>query len=374
MFNAEDGYARARRKSVAKAHRELNLDGQRHWRTDEPGEAKGVSSPGRCVYAQNEAYLELCNPGWDLQWRAGIGNFFVVLPALVLIWMWYGMAVHPLLFHKVIIFYFVGDRIPGVLLWTGWLLLFPLALGCVFLLYGWFYGMGMRTSFFTYARGRVRFNRLTRKVYVLRPDYCGGNTVFEWAPLVALMSRVPADNPMASEVIGSLVLYQPPTDAQDPDAKGADAIFAGPSLHFPRAQTGGLWEYIRLYMEEGPTVDEIPAKASESFRQIPRYLPQEYTTFCGKPSGVQYTMEQKPGVMDVIFHMMSQVTCSWPRFPKEWHSDSGLGEPEDRPVQTGAVMTAMVYRAEGKLSPADEVEFLTHWGTAEALDEARGSS
>ena len=42
--------------------------------------------------------------------------------------------------------------------------------------------------------------------------------------------------------------------------------------------------------------------------------------------------------------MLSQMTCSWPRFPKEWHSDSGLGEPEDRPVQTGAVMTALVYR------------------------------
>jgi len=65
------------------------------------------------------------------------------------------------------------------------------------------------------------------------------------------------------------------------------------------------------------------------------------------------------------------MTCSWPRFPKEWQSDSGLGEPEDRPVQTGAVMTALVYRAEGRLSPEDDVEFLTHWGTEEALTEAK---
>jgi len=67
---------------------------------------------------------------------------------------------------------------------------------------------------------------------------------------------------------------------------------------------------------------------------------------------------------------MSQVTCSWPAFPKEWQSDSGVGEPEDKPVQAGAVMTALVYRAQGKLSKADEIEFLQHWGTAEAMQEA----
>ncbi len=75
--------------------------------------------------------------------------------------------------------------------------------------------------------------------------------------------------------------------------------------------------------------------------------------------------------METTFHMLSQITCSWPRFPKEWNSDSGLGEPEDKPVQTGAVMTALVYRSEGKLSLDDEVELLTHWGTKEALDEAK---
>ena len=124
-------------------------------------------------------------------------------------------------------------------------------------------------------------------------------------------------------------------------------------------------------MQEGPSVDDIPANAPASFRSIPRYLPQNYTTFCGKPSGPQYTLEQRPDFIQTLCHMMAQMTCSWPRFPKEWQSDSGRGEPEDRPVQTGAVMTAMVYRDEGKLSPEDEVEFLTHWGDEDALAKAR---
>ena len=103
---------------------------------------------------------------------------------------------------------------------------------------------------------------------------------------------------------------------------------------------------------------------------IPERIEQQHTTYCGKPSPNQYRLEQRPGVMETMYHMLSQVTCSWPAFPKEWQSDSGIGEPEEKPVQTGAVMTALVHRAQGKLSKADEIEFLQRWGTAEAVQEA----
>ena len=120
-------------------------------------------------------------------------------------------------------------------------------------------------------------------------------------------------------------------------------------------------------MEEGPTVDYIPEKTPSNYKKFPRYLPALYTTYCGAPSRLQYQLEQRPGFMETTCHMLSQMTCRWPRFPKAWASDGGLGEPEDSPVQTGAVMTAMVYRAEGKLSQEDEVEFLSHWGTDVSL-------
>jgi len=165
MFNAEYGYARMRRKSKEKAHRELNVDQQQHWRTTERGKARTAYLPQRSAYAQNQAYLELCNPGWDMQWRAGFGNLGVVLPALFIIWMWYGFAVHPIFFDQVFMVVRPSMNAAG---WGdfvfGWLFFFPVALGSLLLLYGWFYGMGMRTSFFTFARGRVRFNRITRKV------------------------------------------------------------------------------------------------------------------------------------------------------------------------------------------------------------------
>jgi hypothetical protein len=370
MFNAENGYARQQRKSAEKGRKELNLNGQREWKVDEPSNAEGIDIPGRCVFAQNEAYLELCNPGWDVQWRTVLGTLIVLPFASLIIWMWYGFAVHPLLFGHI---FEVVRPAEGAAEWGdyvfGWGFFSPLALGVSFLLYGWFCGMGARTNYFTYARGRVRFNRLTRKVYVLRPGYCGGNKVFDWDRLVALPSRVPEGHPMASEIIGSLALYQAPLL---PDGSDEDAIFVGPSLTLnPAAQALRLWEYIRLYMQEGPTTDHIPANVTSQYRQIPRYVPLAYFTFCGLPSMGQYEFEHGPGLTRVLLHTLSQMTCTWARFPREWNSDSGLGEPEHLPVQTGAAMTAFVYRARGCLSRDEEIELLKHYGTAEAVAEAQ---
>ncbi|AXV83784.1 hypothetical protein CJO92_19655 (plasmid) [Ralstonia solanacearum] len=371
MFAREYLYACAKSRSHIKGRVHLNVDGQRKWAINAPCDAEGVGLPGRCVYAQNAAYLELCNPGWDMQWRAGVGNFFIVIPALLIIWWWFGFAVYPL-FSDEIIFFFRSvpfESGDGVLIWLGWILIFPLAIGSGFLLLAWFHLMGIRTAFFTFARGRIRFNRLTRKVYVLRPVSCGGNVILEWSRLVALL-KPEAEGAMRRQTIQAVALYHPPVDSSDGQSAGEDAIFVGPTLLFRDLQAAGLWEYIRRYMEEGPTVDQIPPSAPSDYKQIPRYLPQEYTTFCGKPTRHQYVLEQRPGFMEATCHMISQMTCTWPQFPKEWQSDSGLGEPEDRPVQTGAVMTALVYRAQGKLSAEDNIEFLRNWGTKEALAEA----
>jgi hypothetical protein len=367
MFVRENSYWLAWRRTPQKGRAHINLEGQKHWPAQRSG-ARGIAMPGRAAYAQNDAYLELCNPGWDLQWRAGMGNLFVLLPALVLIWMWYGLAVHPLLFDQIIFFFVVSDRVSSTDLWLGWFLLFPLALASAFMIFAWFHYMGMRTCFFTYARGRIRFNRLTRKVYVLRPDYCGGNVVLNWERMVALFEPE-GTSAGAKQTIKALALYHPPFDPNDPSAQGEDCVFVGPGLPGPQ-DAAYLWEYIRQYMEVGPSVDHVPADASATYKGIARYLHPDYTTYCGKPDARQYGLEQKPGFMETGFHMMSQATCSWPTFPKEWKSDSGVGEPEDRPVQAGAVMTALVYRAQGKLSKADEIEFLQHWGTAEAQQEA----
>lgn len=375
MFVIEDNWLRVIRKSRAKALESFNVNGQRQWKVDESSAAEGVDIPGRSIYAQNDSYLEMCNPGWKEQRDLMLGLLLLVPFALLVIWMWYGFAIHPLLFKRLIMFWtsfpYDANDGDGIVLWMGWLVGFPLAAGAAFLLVGAFYYMGARTLFFTYVRGRVRFNRITRKVYVLRPGYCGGNQVFDWDRLVALCDLSAGGRKSTLKV---LALYHPPFDPNDQPlkgpARGEDCIFVGDALPSYEAALP-LWEYIRRYMQEGPTVDDIPPNASAHYKKIARYVPTDYGTYCGKPDGSQYKLEVQPGFLETTCHMLSQVTCSWPKFPKEWHSDSGLGEPEDRPVQTGAAMTALVYRAYGKLSKADEVEFLRHWGTAEALAEAQ---
>jgi hypothetical protein len=246
-----------------------------------------------------------------------------------------------------------------------WLLCFPLALGAALLLYLHFGLNGVHTAFFTYARGRIRFNRQTRKVYVLRPRWCGGNAVLDWDRLRAIVDMDGYDLLTRKNIAPgkklpyyALILYHPPFDPGDPGAKGEDALFVGPSLASGDS-AAPLWEYIRRYMEDGPGHNGVPSRA-----------PLAGSTLCGIPDSRQRELED-PFASGGFFYRLSVDTCSWPRFPKEWHSDSGLGEPEDRPVQTGAVMTALVYRAQGKLSSQDDVEFLTHWGTKEALAEAK---
>lgn len=83
--------------------------------------------------------------------------------------------------------------------YLGWFLLFPMALCCVYMLHLLFYGQGGITAWFGMLRGRIRFNRLTRKVYVLRLDSCGGNAVFDWDRLVCLI------NPKAKNPFNDLV-------------------------------------------------------------------------------------------------------------------------------------------------------------------------
>lgn len=372
MFVVEYDFKKRLQKSLEKARGAVYLNGQRQWKTDEASEAEGVDLPFRSVFAQNDTYLELCNPDWDKQWNAGMGFFVVIGFFLSIIWIWYGFAIHPLITENVIVFFpwWIAEGVGNKYWVIGWLIAFPFAVASAVMIYGWLFGMCMVTGSFTYLRGRIRFNRQTRKVYVLRPSYCGGNTVYDWDRLRALMYREPPGEPTVWRLLGILTLYCPASDPDDPKVKGEDAIFVGPTLGYTPGRTARFWEYIRRYMEVGPTVDYIPPNAPSDYKEIPRYLPALYTTYCGKPSALQYGLEQKPGFMETGFHMLSQMTCTWPRFPKEWGSDGGLGEPEDRPVQTGAVMTAMVYRAEGKLSPEDEAEFLRRWGAEVGHPEA----
>ncbi|MDK3022099.1 hypothetical protein QO239_05695 [Cupriavidus taiwanensis] len=373
MFTWEYEFSRIRRRSLDEARAHINLEGQKQWGVKEVGAAPGVLLQGRSVFAQNDRYLELCNPGWEQQGMVMAGVVSAFFSALI-IWFWYGVSVHPLLFNK-FIFFFVTREYTGrgdqLMIWFGWTLFLLLAIGSAFLIYLLFVRAGVRTAFFSPIRGRIRFNRATRMVYVLRPHYCGGNAAFEWDRLVALLKPYPARIERVADRRGfPLALFHPPFKHDDPLAEGEDVIFVGPtSLAGAPEYVAGRWEYIRRFMEEGPSVDYISDDAPPTYSRIPRYLPPDYSTYCGMPSYRQCLREMGAVFYLPLYRWLVQSTCTWPSFPDEWRSNSGLGEPEFKPVQTGAVMTALVYRAEGKLSKEDSAELMRHWGTADGLEE-----
>jgi hypothetical protein len=363
MFAFENFYRIVRQRSLAESRRCAQADGtSRLWRVDESADA-APEPAARSIYAQNDRYLELCNPGWPEQWMAVPMLLFVGAAVFLAVWLFYGIAVHPLLTDNMIFLWFGSFEARAIYVWFGWIFLLPCAaVLCAYWHLSVFPG-AIRPSFFTYARGRIRFNRATRKVYVLRPKFAGGNVVLDWNRMCAVLDWTIYDpifrrheNTRLQRC--ALVLYCKPIDGNDPRGIGEDCLFVGPSLS-DSSEAAPLWEYIRRYMAHGPGEAGIPERIN-----------QEHATYCGKPGARQYVLEQKPGFMETGFHILSQITCSWPAFPKEWESDSGMGEPEDKPVQTGAAMTALAYRVQGRLSQADEIEFLRHWGTTETVQEA----
>jgi len=378
MFMRECMFFNMRKRSIEKFRSACYLDNQRHWLPHEPGPAKeGVSLPYHGVYAQNDIYLEVDNPGWRDRWILFFVIIFITPFALYLILIWIGASIYPMFTGQMI------DPVFDVLEYDimfavfGWIVLIIGACACA-VAYAMIFTMGGKTMFFGPLRGRIRFNRQTRKVYVLRPKSCGGNAVFEWDRLRALMEHPESRDPQRQNKHILLTLYHPPWDANDSETKGEDLIPVGAGFILGEEDSlAGYWEYIRLYMEEGPTNDIPLEEIKPHHRKIPRHIPRRATTYCGKMGFLQYREESihqnewgregKASLLECVFFWLSQLTCYWLRFPPEWKSDSGLGEPEDKPVQTGAIMTAQVYRQQGKLSRDDEIALLKIYGTPEAL-------
>lgn len=107
---------------------------------------------------------------------------------------------------------------------------------------------------FTHRWMRIRFNRKTQKVYLLRPAFCGGLRVFDWR---CTEPGLPKDkNPDAPFLHWGILAWVSPT-LGEPMA----AHFVGRRTSFQtQADWLAFWEFIRRYMEEGPQSVPTPAR------------------------------------------------------------------------------------------------------------------
>ena len=107
---------------------------------------------------------------------------------------------------------------------------------------------------FTMRRLVVRFNRETRKVYLLRPRFLGGVKSYDWEAIDAIL---PKDIPNHEGIGGMLVLAVKTKENENPYRDfGVDGAFLGlPSRDYQHLLS--FWEYIRRFMEDG--ADAVPA-------------------------------------------------------------------------------------------------------------------
>jgi hypothetical protein len=208
----------------------------------------------------------------------------------------------------------------------------------------------LRSTVLTALCARYRFNRTTRKVYVLRPRQFGGNVVLDWdrvqahpywrAPGMLKLEPGFQHDPQLREARANasggfmltrgLLLYWPPLDADDPQRKGEELLWVG------QWQSGvSDWEYIRRFMEEG--MDAVPKPDASHYRRkgrssmLQHYWEEEMdpeirqAELLGEPDPrAKLSLIGRLLPLPFLFaNTLGQWLCYWPTFPKAWNSDCG---------------------------------------------------
>ncbi|MCR8957937.1 MFS transporter [Variovorax sp. S2] len=352
MFNCESGFLVHRKKHGQREAVELIADINHYTKLQSPKdkpkkEKNGDAQPGlgwmRTLFDHNEHFIELSNMGEEDR------SLMVMLTGLFL----------GLLLFSVCAAIFISNGagrdewisyviwiLPAWALWPNYML-WPLQYA---------------PNFFTLLRARYRFNRTTRKVYVLRPARYGGNVVLDWDRVQAHvnwcapreMTHDDLRDPVARQArqdnrggqfgICGLVLYWPPLDAADKERKGEEVLWVGPKL-----AGENLWQYIRTFMEEG--MDAVPEPTEyewlrKGFHSVGQHVeetvlgPSRVLDRLGGRAGeggasIQTSFNFMLNAVWAPLHCLAERLCSWPMFPDEWNSDcgqkrreSGLGPEE----------------------------------------------
>ncbi|WP_256589123.1 DUF6708 domain-containing protein [Pseudomonas sp. ACN8] len=124
----------------------------------------------------------------------------------------------------------------------------------------------LRLEIFTARRLIVRFNRITRKIYLLRPKHLGGIVALDWDTAEVCI------NPKMSELDGTGGFVMLGWDKETHSVRDADGhlkddfeiTFVGKPTR-NASELLAFWEYIRRYMEEGPEAAPKPKKLIGKF-------------------------------------------------------------------------------------------------------------
>jgi hypothetical protein len=353
MFNCESGFLVHRKKHGQREAVELIADINHYTKLQSPKdkpkkEKNGDSQPAldwmRTLFDRNEHFIELSNMGEEDR------SLMLMTSGLLMGMLLLSTAGAILLTAK----FGVNDIAYLLFVW-----IFPT--GALWLNY-MLWPLQYAPNFFTLLRARYRFNRTTRKVYVLRPARYGGNVVLDWDRVQAHvnwcapreMTHDDLRDPVARQArqdnrggqfgICGLVLYWPPLDPADKERAGEEVLWVGPKL-----AGENLWQYIRTFMEEG--MDAVPEPTEyewlrKGFHTVGQHVeetvlgPSRVLDRLGGRAGegetsIQTSFNFMLNAVWAPLHCLAERLCSWPTFPEEWNSDcgqerreSGLGPEE----------------------------------------------
>jgi hypothetical protein len=275
-----------------------------------------------CERADDQGLLHACNDTW-LEVRTWNNDIRGVMTLFG--WVMGGMTLNFLFgqWRNVISLYMTGHRADGSFLTKTtpltWLVASLVATAMFTAIFWVGHRYVLRYELFTQRWIRLRFNCKTKKVYLLRPKYAGGLMVFDWTltdpnlgakldPAAPLLSW----GVMAwmSKVVGERSTMQ----------------FVGRRTSF---KTQGdwmtFWEYIRRYMEEGPTAVPRPKTVigywpslKESWISVTQWFPAlQQKGLAGKFSDAVTVLILPLIALLLIGNFLGQCLTWQARFPKE---------------------------------------------------------
>ena len=269
------------------------------------------------LYSYSEQHIDLRTPNDE---KRGVITFFATCI--------YGIIIHTLVSTLSISIPDItsGYRNDGELL-TGsdyfFLILFPILLIVLLTIFLKYTFRFFRLESFTARRIIVRFNRITRKVYLLRPKHLGGIRIMDWDKTEILLDK------KMSELEGTgsfLILVWDRGDGVDLQGTPTDNLevtFVGKPTR-NASELLAFWEYIRRYMEDGPAAAPAPKKLLSKFPwpwlsfKAAWGLDTHFLRHSGLWVFVAINVLLLPAILiHATGHWLSLLLCYEPRFPRE---------------------------------------------------------
>jgi hypothetical protein len=191
----------------------------------------------------------------------------------------------------------------------------------------------LRLEVFTARRLIVRFNRVTRKIYLLRPKHIGGIVALDWDTAEVCI------DPKMSELDGTGGFVMLGWDKETHSVRDADGnlkddieiTFVGKTTR-NGSELLAFWEYIRRYMEEGPEAAPPPKKLIGKFPWPWRSLMAVWrldSRFIRTPElwlfVLAYSLLLPLILLHALGHWISLLLCYEPKFPRSI-AEAGLND------------------------------------------------